>query len=224
MRNGRNTRSTQRSKPPDTLSCTARQRREASPRGGASTGPPLARCAGRINSDSISEKSRLTITMIGRPRTSFPIEPGTASIGRNAATVVSTPKITGVARPCAPRIAPSSLLALRFCSTCVFSPTTIASSTRMPSTSTRPIREIQLIETPRNGSTAKVPSSAVGTPHATHAASRRRRNSASTTSTMIAPCQALLFIEPSRSARMLDMSCQTTISTPAGSVARVRST
>ena len=48
-----------------------------------------------MNSDSKRENSRHRITTSGMTRTISPIGPGTQSIGAKAATVVSTPKITG---------------------------------------------------------------------------------------------------------------------------------
>ena len=69
-----------------------------------------------MNIASKSENSRHAITTSGSPITSRPIAPGMKSIGAKAATVVSTPNTTGIAMPCAPRIAPSSLVAERRCS------------------------------------------------------------------------------------------------------------
>ena len=54
---------------------------------------------------SISEKNSAEITTTGTMRDIFPKEPGMKSMGAKAATVVSTPKVTGTAISWVPRIA-----------------------------------------------------------------------------------------------------------------------
>ena len=56
--------------------------------------------------DSSSENSRHGMTISGMTRKIFPIMPGTNISGLNAATVVRTAKITGVAISWAPSMAP----------------------------------------------------------------------------------------------------------------------
>ena len=65
--------------------------------------------------------------------------PSTSTRGRNAATVVSTPKITGMETSQVPSMA-ACMGGLPICS-CEWmrSPTTMASSTRMPSTNMKAI-------------------------------------------------------------------------------------
>jgi hypothetical protein len=194
-----------------------RQRRETAVVGCASRGfRPWARCDGRMNNDSSSENSRQLITMIGTTRVMRPMGPGRKASGANAATVVSTPNVTGTTMVWAPRIAPNSFLPIFDCWVWVFSPTTMASSTTIPSTTMKPSRETKLTDIPRWGITATAPRKEMGMPRLTHMARRSRRNSARMRTTRRKPPRALRIMVFSRSERTSELSLQTVRVTPSG--------
>ena len=99
------------------------------------------------------------------------------------------------------------------------SPTTIASSTTMPSTSKNANSEIRLMLTSRAGITIAAPRNATGIPIATHSASRNCKNNASSTSTINPPCIALVTSKSMRPRRITDSSRHVVIFTPCGSSA-----
>ena len=154
----------------------------------------------------------------------LPVTPDTNSIGVNAAIVVSTPKITGTMTSYVPRIAALVPLPVRVCVLWMFSPTTIASSTTMPSTRMNANSDIMLIETSNTGISAIEPRKDTGMPSVTHSASRRRRNSASTTNTIAKPVIALLASRSIRLLSTLAESSQVAMLIPGGAVAENRST
>ena len=144
------------------------------------------------------------------------MRPPAISRGRNAATVVSTPKMTGTATSQVPSTA-AWTGGLPSCSwACTRSPTTMASSTRMPSTRMKDITVIVLMDTSKKGKSAIVPSMAIGMPTATHMASRNRRKRARTASTSTRPEPAVRSSVLTRSCRSLEASAHTASSMPSG--------
>ena len=115
------------------------------------------RCEGRIHSASISEKTRARITTQVMWRVNSLVEPLRNSHGRKAMMVVSTPKMTGLATSCAPAIEDSTPPPMRCASEWMPSPTTIASSTTMPSTSRKAKVDSMFRETSTEGSSTKAP-------------------------------------------------------------------
>ena len=93
-----------------------------------------AKWAGRMSWDSMMLNTSATMTTTPMVPKKLPMPPSTSTKGRNAATVVSTPKITGMETSQVPSMA-AWVGDLPICSwVWMRSPTTMASSTRMPST------------------------------------------------------------------------------------------
>ena len=108
------------------------------------------RWAGKTSSDSTIEKIRTPITISGMLRENCPMVPGMNSIGVKATIVVRIAKITGfdisevpVVAAQSPSFLPRSVCRLWW----IFSATTIASSTTIPSTMMNANREIMFTET-----------------------------------------------------------------------------
>ena len=146
--------------------------------------------------------------------------PGAASAIRINYT--SAPNFSGTETSLVPRMAASRGAMPSSSKACTRSPTTVASSTMMPSTSRKPISDSELIVRPAAGNIASAPSIATGIPTLTHSAMRRRRNSASTTTTSTRPLQALPSSASRRSTRSCDSSREMSIAMPSGSCARLR--
>ena len=124
------------------------------------------------NTSSSDIQSTIITTMGTEPRI-WPKVPVTKSRGAKAAMVVRTPMVTGLKTPLTPRrvaAVPGSDLS---CSVIMFSPTTTASSTTMPSTMINANREIMLILTPKGAKRSKAPRKEIGTPMATQVARRK---------------------------------------------------
>ena len=68
-----------------------------------------AKCAGRINLDSIKEKIKHKITTIPMVFQMTLVGPLTINMGEKAAIVVNTPKVAGIATLLTPRITDSVL-------------------------------------------------------------------------------------------------------------------
>ena len=66
----------------------------------------LLKCLGRMNSDSMSEKNSVGITISGMNFMIFPVLPAVNISGAKAAIDVATAKVTGRAISTAPAIAP----------------------------------------------------------------------------------------------------------------------
>ena len=122
---------------------------------------------------SIRDIARTVMTTTGTIPRIWPNIPVTNSSGANAAIVVKTPITTGPMTPLTPRKAPTTPRCPASCSVMMFSPTTTASSTTIPSTMIRANRETMLILTPRKSKNRKAPRKEIGTPMATQIASRR---------------------------------------------------
>ena len=106
----------------------------------------------------------------------------------------------------------------------MFSPTTMASSTTMPSTTMKAKREIRLIVTSKVGISRMAPRKETGIPRATQPASLRRRKRARTRNTSTNPVRPLRSSRESRSRRILLSSCQVVSRMPSGSRGWVSST
>ena len=102
--------------------------------------------------------------------------PPNSKIGKNAAMVVRTPKITGTETSIVPSIAASSFENPFTSKAWIRSPTTIASSTIIPSTRIKPITVSELIVSPTEGNRARAPAIAIGIPAATQIASLNLKN------------------------------------------------
>ena len=85
----------------------------------------------------------------------FPVAPSIISNGEKAATVVATAKNTGIIISCVPSMTARSLGFPCSYWEKMFSPTTMASSTTIPSTTMKANREMRLMETSRWGQCQK---------------------------------------------------------------------
>ena len=161
------------------------------------------KCAGRISLDSINEKTRQTITTIPMVFQMIPNGPDTISIGENAAIVVNTPKVAGIATFLTPAITLSVLWPFLSISEYADSPIIMASSTTIPSTRMNANRLNMLMDTPTisNGMTSNVPKKHTGSPTITQNANLILRNNESTKKTNSAPKNMFSSIILRRSAR-----------------------
>ena len=98
----------------------------------------------------------------------------------------------------------------------MFSPTIIASSTTIPSTTTKANNDMTLIETSRPGIIASAPRNEIGIPRLTHTASRSSKNKARTRKTRRNPVAPFRSISERRAFSNLAESCHTVSATPAG--------
>ncbi len=147
-----------------------------------------------------------------------PSSPGIFMIGIKVAIVVRTPKMTGVDTSDVPSTAACSRgLPISSCAK-IRSPTTMASSTKIPITKMNAMIDMVLMAILRPGNTARVPSRAIGMPAATHNASRNCRNNASTISTKTRPLRAFFTKASKRSVKSADSSFHICTCIPSGSV------
>jgi hypothetical protein len=151
--------------------------------------------------DSMSEKIRQSPTTFAMAPKKSRMKPGESAIGTKAQIVVSTPKITGTETSWVPMIAARRGASARSWCVWTFSPTTIASSTRSPSTRMKAKRVSTSIERPTLGKAARAPRKEIGIPIATHRARRSRRKSARIVNTRTKPVSPLFTRIPSRSRR-----------------------
>ena len=107
--------------------------------------------------------------------------------------VVSTPKNTGIATSVVPLTAASWLSEVKPSWVCMRSPTTMASSTKMPRDNKKPIRDRVLMPRSAEGKKAIAPRIETGMPAVTHSASRKRKKSARHRTTSNKPPVALLM-------------------------------
>ncbi len=149
------------------------------------------RCAGSTKKLSIRLKINTEMTTAGNSRKILPITPGTKNIGLKAAMVVRMAKVTGTAISLAPRIDASSLPMPRCMWPKAFSPTTMASSTTMPSVMIRAKSVIMLIDRSSPGISRKAPMKEMGMPRDTQNDSRGSRNRARMMMTSTPPSLAL---------------------------------
>ena len=140
--------------------------------------------------------------MSGMSRKPFPITPGMNSSGTNAATVVRTAKVTGLATSPAPAVAPCRPSPPSSWRVWMLSPTMTASSTTMPSTRMNAKSDTALSETSSVGISAIAPRNEIGMPRLTQKATRSSRKSASTTRTSANPAAPLRSMSASRSCRI----------------------
>ena len=162
------------------------------------------------------------MTTIGMKIIILPIMPGTNSSGENAATVVSTAKVTGVEISCAPLMAASRRLGFRCWWRWMFSPMMMASSTTMPSTMMKANVETTLAVTSRLGISMIMPRKEMGIPRLTQNARRSSRNSASITNTSAKPMAPFRSMSDSRSIRTSAWFIQTVSVIPSGMPACAR--
>ena len=162
------------------------------------------------------EKNSVGIMISGITRQIFPFQPGTNNIGAKAAIVVRTPKITGMATRCVPSTAPRTPGKPACWRAKMLSPTTIASSTTIPSTRMNENSEIIFTDTSKIGIIAIAPRNEIGIPIVTHIASRNRKKRASTTKTRNSPLRALRNSRSMRPLRNSELSCQVVILMPSG--------
>ena len=106
------------------------------------------RCPGNTRKDSTSDARMTQITMIGMVRRIEPMMPPISSSGINAAIVVSDEDTTGANMRRAPPSAALKGSSPRSKCVTASSPTTIASSTMMPSVMMSANRLIMLTEPP----------------------------------------------------------------------------
>ena len=184
---------------------------------------------GRIRKHSTREASSTAITVKGMSAISVPKRPPMTTSDQKAITVVSVAETTGANMRDAARSAAiwgGSPKARARKSAC--SPTTMASSTTMPSVMMSAKSEIMLIVTPAAPMKAIAASSATGMPAATQSAVRalRKRNRSPTTSA--SPVAALSRRMPMRpvmySARVFTRSTETPSGSPAPTSAAASST
>ena len=170
--------------------------------------------------DSISEKISTTIVTTGMILHTFPKAPSTNIIGEKVTIVVKTANITGFATWYAPSNAASGPLSPLFLNICMFSPTTIASSTTIPSTRMKVNSEIILMETSKIGRSQNPPINEIGMPNETQPASFGLRNKASTTSTNDKPRAAFSTNKSILPLRITDSSFIELNDIPGGIVGR----
>mmetsp|Transcript_13731 Transcript_13731/g.22030 ORF Transcript_13731/g.22030 Transcript_13731/m.22030 type:complete len:250 (+) Transcript_13731:2666-3415(+) len=147
---------------------------------------------GKMRKHSTSEARRTTITVKGMSAIKSPKRPPMAVRPKKAITVVMVEENTGNDMRFAAFSAATKGGSLRRrarASAC--SPTTIASSTTMPSVMMRPKREIILIVNPAAYISATAANIAVGIPAATQKAVRALRNRNNSTTTNASPMSPL---------------------------------
>ena len=147
-----------------------------------------------MNLDSISEKKSAGITTSGISFINFPSHPGRKSIGTNATILVMMAKVTGMATKCVPMIDACKDFSPFEPRVYTDSPTTIASSTKIPSTTINANKETRLIDAPTNPMVAKAPMNEIGRPIATQMARDGRRKSERTRNTSNNPWNAFRII------------------------------
>ena len=152
----------------------------------------LDRCEGRIKSDSTSEKHRARITTQVMCRVNSEVEPLTNIQGKKASIVVMTPNTTGLATSWAPAIDALTPPPIRLASLCIPSPTTIASSTTIPSTSKNAKVDSMFRDTPTDPNSTNAPAYAVAIPTATQKATMGLSVSNNTSMTSTSPIAAEL--------------------------------
>ena len=99
----------------------------------------------------------------------------------------------------------------------MFSPTTTASSTTIPTARMKAKSVIMLIDTPSPLITAKVPTKDTAMPTATQKASRRSRKRVRDRSTSASPMRPFLTSSPRRLSKICPVLFHTSSPTPAGS-------
>ena len=146
---------------------------------------------GRMITDSTRLMKRAQATTHGNMPRRSPIWPLMKVSGRKATMLVSTVATTGQKTSSVPLIAATSAGSSRSWRAVMFSATTIASSTRRPSTTISPnmVRRLSVIPTAYMKSS--VPLSAVARPTPTHHAVRQLRKSSRVAMTRRPPHRAL---------------------------------
>ena len=154
-----------------------------------------------------------------------PMTPGSPSSGANAAIVVSTPQAAGrstsrtpraAASPMPPDIPPDIPPDWAAMCRCTFSPTTIASSTTIPSVMMNANSVIMFTVAPSPGISRKAPKNATGSPAAVQTASRLDRVKKSTRKISASPCRPLRTSNSTRLSNTSELSYQVVNESPAG--------
>ena len=175
---------------------------------------------GRIRKHSIRLAASTAITVNGMSAIRLPNRPPTATSPKKAITVVSVAENTGAAILIAAVSAAvtGSSPSVR-CRKSACSPTTMASSTTMPSVMMSAKSEIMLIVSPPSHIRAIADRSATGMPAATQNAVRAFRNRNSSPTTSASPVAALSSRIPIRPVIASERVRIRSIDTPSGSVA-----
>ena len=156
--------------------------------------PAWFKCAGRIVVDSTSEKTKIGIAVKGNVLHIGPVSPAKSSIGAKTTIVVKIPKKTGSITSIVPftvevKLSSLSLILLRN----TFSPTIIASSTTIPSTTINIKVDKTFIVTPNSGSNNNAPPKDMGIPMATQKATEGLKNIVKRISTKHIPIAKFLY-------------------------------
>ena len=157
-----------------------------------------------------------TITTMGTEPRICPNVPVTKSRGAKAAMVVSTPMVTGPKTPRTPLSVEAAPGPPFSCSVMMFSPTTTASSTTIPSTMIRANSEIMLMLTPKGAKKSKAPRKEIGTPMATHVARRKSSMMTKNRNTMAKPSTPLRTRRLKRCCNMSVWSSHISTDVPGG--------
>ncbi len=177
-------------------------------------------CRGRIRKHSTRLAASTAITVNGISAIRLPNRPPTATSPKNAITVVTVAENTGAAILIAAfsaAVTESSPRTRWRQSAC--SPTTIASSTTIPSVMISAKSEIMLIVSPPSHISAIADRSATGMPAATQNAVRAFRNRNRSATTSASPITALSTRMPIRPVIASERVRIRSIVTPSGSVA-----
>ena len=156
------------------------------------------------------------MTIVGSAFQICTTPPGMKSSGANAATVVSTAKISGTLMRRVPRIAAMTPGVPFIRSRWMCSETTIASSTTMPMARTNENSETAWIARSNAIMTARAPMPETPRPTATQKASRSSRNSPRAINTNRSPRRPFLTRMAARSSKASDSSFQMVMPTPSG--------
>ena len=195
--------------------------RNSDQRGVPVRAPECARCAGSTRKHSTSDALSTAIVTSGSTSIICPMTPVSRNSGANAATVVRLAAITGTSMWLEPFSAASSGVIPDSSRVAVSSPTTMASSTMMPSIMISANRLIMLMVWPVRNMIASVADMEIGMPSATQVAMRALRKVNSTSSTTSSPCQPLRTSRLIRSQSMLAWSWVSMICSVGGSVPRM---
>ena len=128
-----------------------------------------------MNFDSTRENKRAGMTTKGMSFISLPSHPGRNNIGTKATILVIIAKVTGMATKWVPLIEACKDFSPFDPSVYTDSPTTIASSTKIPKTTIKANRETRLIDASKTPIVANAPMKEIGSPKATQTAREGRR-------------------------------------------------
>ena len=159
--------------------------------------------AGKISFDSINEKIKHRIITTPIALENAAPGPDAIACGKKAAMVVSTPNVAGIATRLTPRITLSSEWPCFSISALADSPTTIASSTTIPSTIIKANSDtiLMVISKKPIGMNKKAPKKETGKPIITQNANLSGKNNANTSITKTPPHTMLSIIISRRPCR-----------------------